>query len=837
MQCPDFGAREAFLNTNKGDKMTEEIKRYETEIEGKKLIVETGKMGKQASAAVTVQIGETVVMVTAMISKNARDIDFFPLMVDYEERFFAAGRIKGPRFTKREGRPSNEAVLIGRMIDRGLRPLFPQSMRNEIQVIILPLALDHENRPDIVGMIGACIALHMSEIPFDGPIGGVRLGMSGGFPIINPTIEEMELSDLQLVVMGDGERISMVECEAKELADEDMVKAFDAALEVLGPLAKFIDDIRKDIGKPKLTDDQITMKGGLDEADNAIVEEMKAAAMPHLDKFLFNTPKGSKGERKKILKGLEEQLIEQFTPRFVEEKGDEEAAKKHVKNLLGSFFFDFIESEVTRAILEKDLRVDGRKLDQIRTLKSEVGLLPRIHGSGLFDRGETQILSIVTLGAPFDVQSIETMESDSIKNYFHHYNFLPYSVGEVKFLRGASRRDIGHGTLAEKALVPMLPELEDFPYTIRVVSETMSSNGSSSMGATCGSTLSLMDAGVPIKKPVGGIAMGIASSGDKWKIITDIQDLEDGPGGMDFKFTGTRDGITAVQMDTKTRGLSKEIIHATFPQMRKALNEIIDSIEAAIPEPRKELSPHAPRIISFKIDPEKIGDVIGPGGKVIRKLTDEFDVKIDINDDGLVMITTTNAEHGEAVEKKIREIVREIEVGEVFEEALVVKIMPFGAFVNLTPGKDGMLHVSEIEWGHVKEVTDRVNEGDKLKVKVIKMERGKIDVSMKALLPKPEGYVEPPKRPRRDDRRGGDRRSNDRRGGSRDRYDRRDRKPRDDSRKEDNQNRDGFAGERKDERLEQIEKRKEEKKKELPPDEQQKEEEASSPEKTEPQES
>ncbi len=799
--------------------MTDEIKRYETEIEGKKLIVETGKMGKQASAAVTVQMGETVVMVTAMISKNARDIDFFPLMVDYEERFFAAGRIKGPRFTKREGRPSNEAVLIGRMIDRGLRPLFQQKMRNEVQIIILPLALDHENRPDIVGMIGACIALHMSEIPFDGPIGGIRLGMSGGFPIINPTIEEMELSDLELVVMGDGERISMVECEAKELSDAEMVKAFDAAYEVLGPLAKFIDDIRKDIGKPKLTDDQITMKGGLDEADDAIVEEMKAAAMPHLDKFLFNTPKGSKGERKKILKGLEEMLIEQFSPRFVEEKGDEEAAKKHVKKLIGAFFFDYIESEVTQAILQKDLRVDGRKLDEIRTLKSEVGILPRIHGSGLFDRGETQILSIVTLGAPFDVQSVETMESDSIKNYFHHYNFLPYSVGEVKFLRGASRRDIGHGTLAEKALVPVLPELEDFPYTVRVVSETMSSNGSSSMGATCGSTLSLMDAGVPIKKPVGGIAMGIASSGDKWKVITDIQDLEDGPGGMDFKFTGTRDGITAVQMDTKTRGLSKEIVHATFPQMRKALNEIIDCIEATISEPRKELSPHAPRIISFKIDPEKIGDVIGPGGKVIRKLTDEFDVKIDINDDGLVMITTTNAEHGTTVEKKIKEIVREIEVGEVFEEAVVVKIMPFGAFVNLTPGKDGMLHVSEIEWGRVENVTDRVNEGDKLKVKVIKIERGKIDVSLKALLPKPEGYVEPPKRPRRDDRRGGDRRS-----GGRDRYDRRsndrrddrrDRKPKDsDSFKDDNKNRDGFAGERKDERLEQIEKRKEEKKKE-----------------------
>ena len=803
--------------------MTDEVKRYETEIEGKKIIVETGKMARQASAAVTVQMGETVMMVTAQISKEARDIDFFPLMVDYEERYFAAGKIKGPRFSKREGRPSNEAVLIGRMIDRGLRPLFPQNMRNEVQVICLPLCLDHENRPDIVAMLGACIALHISEIPFDGPIAGVRLGMSGGFPIINPTIDEMEYSELQLVVMGDGKRISMVECDAAELSDQEMLKAFDMAFEVMGPLAKFIDDIRKDIGKPKLTEDQLTMKGGLNEADQAVVEQMKEFCVPHLDKFLFNTPKGSKGERKLILKGLEDKLMEEFKPKFVKAKGGEDEAKAYVKNLIGSFFFDFIEAQVTKAILEKGQRVDGRSLDQIRPLGSEVGLLPRTHGSGLFNRGETQILSIVTLGAPFDVQSIETMESDGTKNYFHHYNFLPYSVGEVKMLRGAGRREIGHGALAEKALVPVLPEMESFPYTIRVVSETMGSNGSSSMGSTCGSTLALMDAGVPIKKPVGGIAMGIASNedGSLWKVLTDIQDLEDGPGGMDFKFTGTRDGLTAIQMDTKTRGLTKEMIHATFPQMRKAINEVIDSLVATIPEPRKELSPHAPRIISFMIDPEKIGDVIGPGGKVIRAITEELDLKIDINDDGLVMITTNDAEKGSAAEKMIRDIVRVIEVGEIFEEAEVVKIMPFGAFVNLTPGQDGMLHVSEIEWGRVEKVTDRVNLGDKLKVKVIKIDKGKVDVSMKELLPKPEGYVEPPKRPRRDsDRRGGDRRGGDRRSRDRDDRrggDRRERKPR--AKKDRDDDRDGYASERKDERLEQIEKRRKEKQNEAPPEE------------------
>ncbi|MBA3045877.1 MAG: polyribonucleotide nucleotidyltransferase [Candidatus Thermoplasmatota archaeon] len=793
--------------------MEKNVKRYETEIDGKKIIVETGKLAQQASAAVTVQMGETVVMVTAMISKEARDIDFFPLMVDYEERYAAAGRIKGPRFSKREGRPSTEAVLIGRMIDRGLRPLFLQNMRNEVQIICLPLSLDHENRPDMVAMLGACIAIHISEIPFDGPLACVRLGMSGGFPIINPTIEEMEHSELQLVVMGDGDRVTMVECDAQELSDDNVKKAFDTAMEHMGPLAKFVDDIRKDIGKPKLTEDQLTMRGGENPEFLEIIEKMKKAIIPHLDEFLFNNPKGSKGERKAILKGLEKKIIEQFKPEYVKEKGGEDEAEKYLKTILSKFFYEFIEEQVTIAILEKKKRVDGRKLDEIRPLFAEVGLLPRTHGSGLFERGETQILSMVTLGAPFDMQSVETMESDGTKKYFHHYNFLPYSVGEVKFLRGASRRDIGHGALAEKAMVPILPDDETFPYTIRVVSETMGSNGSSSMGSTCGSTLALLDAGVPIKKPVGGIAMGIASLGKKWAILTDIQDMEDGPGGMDFKFTGTKDGLTAIQMDTKTRGLSKEIIHAVFPQMRKALNEVIDCIIAVIPEPRAELSPYAPRIISFKIDPQKIGDVIGPGGKKIRAITEELDLKIDINDDGLVMITTNDVEKGKIAEKMVRDIVRVVEVDEIFEEAEVVKIMPFGAFLNLTPGQDGMLHVSEIEWGRVENVTDRVNMGDKIRVKVIKIENGKVDVSRKALLPKPEGYVEPERRPRtrdRDDRRGGDRRGGDRdrRSSSRDRDSApRERRPRDDG-----PNRDGYAGERKDERLDDIEKRKSEKK-------------------------
>jgi polyribonucleotide nucleotidyltransferase len=397
--------------------------------------------------------------------------------------------------------------------------------------------------------------------------------------------------------------------------------------------------------------------------------------------------------------------------------------------------------------------VDGRALDELRPLVAEIGVLPRTHGSGLFSRGETQVLSVATLGAPGDDLSIETMESEGTKKYFHHYNFLPYSVGEVKPIRGAGRREIGHGALAEKAIKQVYPQEEDFPYTVRVVTEVLGSNGSSSMAATCGSSLALMDAGVPIKKAVAGIAMGMASDGKRFKILTDIQDMEDGPGGMDFKFTSTKGGITAIQMDTKTRGLSKEIIDSTFVQMRKAVTDILTVMDKTISQPRPELSPYAPRIIYFMIDPEKIGNVIGPGGKVIRAITEEFDVQIDINDDGTVLITSTDAERAKMAEKQIKELVRVVEVGEIFEEAKVVKIMNFGAFVNLTPGQDGFLHVSNIEWRRVEKVTDRINLGDTVSVKVIKIENGKVDVSAKALLPKPEGYVDRP--PRRGPRKSG----------------------------------------------------------------------------------
>ena len=768
-----------------GDFMT--VSRYEIDFSGEKLIIEHGRMANQAGASVTAQMGETMVLATATMSKGAREgIDYFPMMVDYEERYTAAGRIKGPRFIKREGRPSSEAVLIGRMIDRGLRPLFPDGMRNEVQVTCLPLSLDGKNKPDIVALIAACTAIHLSPIPFDGPLAGVRIGLMTGDLIVNPPVDELEYCDLDMTVMGDGERIIMVECKANDIPEEEITKAFAFAMAAMAPIAKFIDDIRKEVGREKVSGDALVMRGKLSDEDKKIVEELKTAAAPHLDKYLFNTPKGSKGERKVILSELEEILIEEFKVKLKTTDRDDEAAKLYIKKLLKNFFYEYVEEQVTRAILDGDKRVDGRKLDEIRPLVAEVGVVPRIHGSGLFSRGETQVLSMTTLGAPGDKVSVETMETDGTKNFFHHYNFLGYSVGEVKPIRGAGRREIGHGALAEKALEPAIPHGEDFPYTVRVVSEVMGSNGSSSMASTCGSTLALMDAGVPIKKHIAGIAMGLASKGDRWKILTDIQDLEDGPGGLDFKFTGSRDGITSIQMDTKTRGLSMDMIEATIPPMRKALNEIIDVMEKAIPEPRENLSPNAPRIINFMIDPEKIGDVIGPGGKIIRKITEEFGVQIDIDDSGLVLITSTDAKKAEEAHKTIRDIVRVVEVGEIFEEAEVVKIMNFGAFVNLTPGTDGLCHISEIEWGHVATVEDRLKLGDKIRVKVIKIERGKIDVSIKALLPKPEGYVEPPRRPRSGggrpsggfygggrrgggDRRGGRPGGRDRRGGNRNR--------------------------------------------------------------------
>ena len=715
---------------------------FTIEHNGKLITFETGRFAPQTNATVLAKIGETIVMSTVTMSKEAREnVDFFPLMVDYEERYYAAGRILGPRYAKREGRPGDESILIGRMIDRGLRPQFPQDLRNEVQVICYPLSFDGINKPDVVAMLAAGAALHISDIPFQGPIVGVRIGRINGEYIINPSVEEIERSDLQLVVQGDGERISMVDCDANEIEDQDLISAFEIALQAMGPLAEFVDNLRAQIGKEKAKPENLIWRTLVCDEETKLIEEIKQLMAQHLDRFLFNTPKGSKGERKQILEGLKELSVNQYKNRLVNENkfGTIEESEEYLKNLINKFFSEYIEEEVSKAILTRNQRVDGRAITDIRPISAEVGIFPRMHGSGLFNRGETQVLSIVTLGAPSDELSMENIEEEGTKKYFHHYNFPPYCVGEVRPLRGAGRREIGHGALAEKALRPVLPDDFEFPYTIRVVSEVMSSNGSSSMASTCSSTLALMDAGIPIKRPIAGIAMGLASGNGNWKVITDLQDLEDGPGGMDFKVTTSRVGITAVQMDCKSAGLNMHIIRAAIIQARPALTQILDQIEDIIPKPRPELSDFAPRIISFMINPEKIGDVIGPGGKVVRELQERFEVQIDIVEGGKVLITSMNRENAELAEREIREIVRVVEIGDIIEEGEVVKIINAGAFIKLTPGTDGFLRTAEIDHQYVEKVTDRLKLGDKVRVKVINIENGKVEVSMKALLPPPEG--------------------------------------------------------------------------------------------------
>jgi len=719
------------------------IQTYTMDYNGKTITFETGKFAHQANSAMSVKIGDTIVLATVTMSEEAREgMDFFPLMVDYEERYYAAGRIKGPRYAKREGRPTDDAVLTGRMIDRGLRPRFPSKLRNDVQVICYPLSFDGVNKPDVIAMLAGATALHISNIPFDGPVVATRIGRINGEFIVNPSVEEIERSELQLVVQGDGERISMVDCDAFEISDEDMLAAFETALKAMAPLSGFINKIRDEIGEEKLKPEELIWEDTFSEKDSKLIEEIKQMMLSKLDKYLFNNPKGSKGERKRILQELEKEIIQETKSRLINENTNENEAEKYLRDLISKFFNDFIQEQVAKAILDKDKRVDGRPLNSVRELSAEVGVLPRTHGTGLFKRGETQVLSITTLGAPGDELSLENMEDEGTKKYFHHYNFPPYCVGEVRPLRGAGRREIGHGALAEKALRPVLPDENEFPYTIRMVSEVMSSNGSSSMASTCSSTLALMDAGIPIKKPVAGIAIGLVldETGNKWKVLTDLQDLEDGPGGMDFKITSTRDGITAVQMDCKSLGLNMDIIRATISQARPALSQILDLIEATIPAPRDELSEYAPRIISIMIDPEKIGDVIGPGGKIVREIQDVCGVQVDIEDSGRVLITSMDKKNAERAEKMVRDIVRTVKIGEIFEDGEVVKIIDMGAFIKLTPSTDGMLRISEIDYKHVDKITDRLRVGDKVKVKVIRIDHGKVEVSMKALLPMPEGY-------------------------------------------------------------------------------------------------
>ncbi|MFW5888283.1 MAG: polyribonucleotide nucleotidyltransferase [Patescibacteria group bacterium] len=708
----------------------QQMQTFSKDWHGRQLSLSTGKLANQANACVLAQYGETVVMATVVRSEEEQNLPFFPLMVDFEEKLYAAGIIKGSRWVKREGQPTEGAVLTGRMIDRSIRPLFDESSRRSIQLILTVLSVDKENDHDIVALAAASAALSVAEVDWQGPIAGIRVGLTNNEFIYNPTYKQQEESDLDLIVAGDTEKAIMIECGANEVKEDVIGQAIEAAKKEMAPALelikefkenaqvaeRFIPTTRKDEEEKK---EEENKKYYLDQANKWLDENVAG--------IIFEKQLPSKKERKEATEQVKNGLYD-----YLLEMG---ADKETIKNIIQETVKEKVEEKVGEQILKNDQRLDGRELDEIRELNAEVDILPRNHGAGLFSRGETQTLSIVTLGAPGLEQLTEGIEGSGTKRFMHHYNFPPYSVGETKPMRSASRREIGHGALAEKALLPVVPAKEDFPYTIRVVSETLSSNGSSSMGATCASCLALMDAGVPIKKPVGGIAMGLISNEDmsEWKVLTDMQDLEDAKGGMDFKITGTRDGVTAIQLDTKTAGLPKEVVDETLKKGNDARMRVLDAMEQAIAEPNKELSPYAPSITHFYINPEKISEVIGPGGKNINKIIAEKDVSIDLEDDGLVMICGQDKQNVAEATEWIKELTKEFEPEEIVK-GKVDRIMDFGALVKLNNYKNGLVHVSELAPYHVSSPGDFLEEGQEVTVKVKEIDNfGRVNLTMKNL--------------------------------------------------------------------------------------------------------
>jgi len=703
-----------------------DIKKYEIDFAGKKLILETGKLAGLAEGSITLRCGDTVLLATAVIGNTPREgVDFFPLMVDYEERFYAAGKISGSRFIKREGRPSEVAVLAARKIDRPIRPLFPKESRLDVQVIITVLSYDGESDPDALSIIAASAALMQTESPYKGPIGAVVIGKVDGKLKASPTVDELEASDLYLTIAATADKVMMIEAEANEITEEEMIKAFEMAMAEIKSTLEIQKQIAKDAGTADV--DIVIEKSEVEVAVKAEVFNLVG------DKLKKAMAENDIEERENQQKLIEEEVLEAF-------EGTYKVAD--IKNSL----YKLINEEVRSHIIKEERRPDGRGIEEIRPLGIEVGLLPRAHGSGLFTRGDTQSLSVATLASPGMEQLLDTMEGESTKRFMHHYNFPPFSVGEVKPMRGASRRDIGHGYLAEKALRPMIPDSEEFPYTIRLVSEILSSNGSSSMAATCGSTLALMDAGVPIKKPVSGIAMGLVAADDEnYKILTDLQGLEDFAGDMDFKVAGTKDGITAVQMDTKINGLSMKIVRETFAQAKKGRLEIMDAMLEVIPEPKAEMSKYAPRIEAVQINPELIGDVIGPGGKVIKSIVEDCGgsevTSIDIEDDGTVLISSTDPEMSVKAIKIVKSLTREIKLGEVITgKILEIKKdrmtgKEIGAIMAITPKQDGMIHISQVANRRIEKVSDIIKEGDTVTAKVMEVdkEKGRVGLSMKAV--------------------------------------------------------------------------------------------------------
>jgi len=728
------------------------IYKLSTTVGNQTVTIETGKLAGQAGGAVTVSAGESLLLATATMSRSPREgIDFMPLLVDYEERLYAAGRIPGS-FFRREGRPTEGAILICRLVDRPLRPLFPKDLRNDVQVIVTSLSSDAEHQLDILAIIGASAALTISDVPFLGPVGAVRIGYINGELVVNPTVSQMANSTLDLRVAGTRDAILMVEAGANEVPEEVIVRGIELAHQAMQPLIDVQEEMREAVGKPKREYPSFAVPEELPQ----LVRERVAE---RLERLLEEAP--IKAERNEALDAVEEELVVKLGETYSE--SDIKVA-----------FHEVLREVVRRRILEKGIRPDGRDPTTIRPIRCEVGLAPRAHGSGLFTRGETQVLTIATLGTPREEQLLDDLRVEERKRYIHHYNFPPYSTGETRMLRGASRREIGHGALAERALLPVIPPEEEFPYTIRLVSEVLSSNGSTSMASVCGSTLALMDCGVPIRKPVAGIAMGLVTEDGQYRILTDIQGMEDHLGDMDFKVAGTRDGITALQMDIKLKGISYQVMAEALAQAREARLFVLDKILETIPAPRPELAPHAPRILTMHIDPEKIGAVIGPGGKIIRHIQEETGVKIDIEDDGTVYIASTDQAGARRAQDMIEALVEEVKVGKIYT-GKVVRITPFGAFVEILPGQDGLVHISQLADYRVRSVEDVVRVGDEIMVMVIDIDdEGKIRLSRQAVL---EGWT--PEEARAHDRKGRSGRGGGR-GGQRSGSDRRPRRKRED---------------------------------------------------------
>ncbi len=702
------------------------VRSYTGSVGGQEIVIETGKLAMQAGGAVTVRVGDTMLFCTATMSKSARDgLDFFPLSVDYEEKLYAGGRIPGG-FLRREGRPTDSAVLISRVIDRTLRPLFPYGMRNEVQIILTSLAYDSETYVDMLGIVAASTAIMISDIPWNGPVAGARIGLIDGELVVNPGIKAMEDSTLDLRVSGTADATNMVECSANEVDEETMIRALRLAQDSIQDIIKLQEEIRADIGKEKV-------EPIMQLPDEALQEEVRNRTLESITAIIKETT--DREDRSERMGELTDTVVAEYEAKNEELGEDEEPISiKEVKKSIDAV----MKEVVRRAIVEDGIRPDGRNTTTIRALSAEVGLIPRVHGSGLFQRGLTQVLTIATLGTPRDSQMLDGLANEDNKRYLHHYNFPPYSTGETWFLRGPKRREIGHGNLAENALVPMIPDEKEFPYTIRLVSEALSSNGSTSMASVCGSTLSLMDAGVPIKRPVAGIAMGLIKEGDAVAVLTDIQGLEDHLGDMDFKVAGTEIGITALQMDIKIAGLPDEVLTQALMQAKDARMQLLEVMNTAIAKPREDLRDSAPRMITLKIDPEKIGAVIGPGGKNVRGIQDAHNVTVEIAEDGTVFIAGDDGPSVYMAQDRIRGMVEEPEAGRIYT-GKITRLESYGVFVEFLPGKDGLVHVSQLADYRIQSVEAEFNIGDEIMVMVTDVDRqGRVRLSRQAVL---EGWT------------------------------------------------------------------------------------------------